>query len=50
MGKALGQITLRDAEGRIHRAWIGLSGNAQQRRMQIRKFERAGFNVQRYSR
>lgn len=50
MGKALSQITLRDADGRIKRAWIGLSGNAKQRRLQVRKFLRAGFNVQRYSR
>jgi hypothetical protein len=49
MGKALSQITLCDAEGRVHRAWIGLSGNAKQRRLHVRKFKRAGFHVRRYS-
>ena len=49
MSNALSQITLCDSEGRVKRAWIGLSGNAKQRRLQTRKFKRAGFNVRRYS-
>lgn len=39
------QITLLREDGRVFRAWIGLSGSAKQRRIQIRKFERDGYTV-----
>lgn len=41
----MGQITLLNSEGRVFRGWIGLSGSSRQRRLQVRKFKRAGYSV-----
>ena len=45
-----GQMTLWCPDGRIHRGWIGIGGNAKQRRRIRRESQRAGYLVEMHAR
>ena len=45
-----GQMTLWHTDGQIHRGWIGIGGNAKQRRRIRRESQRAGYRVEMHAR
>lgn len=45
-----GQMTLWHTDGQIYRGWIGIGGNAKQRRRMRRESQRAGYRVEMHAR